>query len=48
MQYEALYICHLLLFEDPALEAQPHRGVPKGYLSLGGILGAVSKPAPYG
>ena len=22
--------------------------VPKGYLSLGGILGGVSKPAPYG
>ena len=48
MQDEALYKCCLLLFEDPALEAQPRRVVPKGYLSLGGILGGVSKPAPYG
>ena len=48
MQDEALYKCRLLLFYDPALEAQPWRVVPKGYLSLGGILGGVSKPAPYG
>ena len=32
----------------PALEAQPRRVVPKGYLSLGGILGGVSEVAPYG
>ena len=37
MQDEALYKCHLLLFEDPALEAQHRRVVLKGYLSLGGI-----------
>ena len=48
MPDEAQYKCHVLLFEDPALEAQPPRVVPKGYLSLGGILGGVSKPAPYG
>ena len=48
MQDEALYKCRLLLFEDLALEAQPRRVVPKGYLSLGRILGGVSKPAPSG
>ena len=38
----------MLLFEDPALEAQPEHVVPKGYLSLSGILGGVSKSAPEG
>ena len=37
MQDKARYKCRLLLFEDPALEAQPRRVVPKRYLSLGGI-----------
>ena len=46
VQDEALYKCRLLIFEDPALEAQ-RRVVPKDYLSLEGILGGVSKPAPY-
>ena len=46
MQDDAQYNCRLL-FEDPALEAEPLRMVPKGHLSLGGILGVVSKPATY-
>ena len=37
VQDEALDKCRLLLFEDPALEAQHRRVVPKGYLALGGI-----------
>ena len=45
MQDGALYKCRLLLFEDPILEAQPRRVVPKGYLSFGGISGDVSEPA---
>ena len=48
MQNEAQFKCRLLLFEDPTLEARPRRVVPKGYLSLGGILGGVLKLAPYG
>ena len=47
MQDEALYKCRLLLFEDPAPEAQTRHVVPKGYLSLGDIWGGVSKPPPY-
>ena len=46
VQDEALYKCHLLLFEDPALEAQSRRVVPKGYMSLAVIPGGVSKPYP--
>ena len=46
MQDEALYKCRLLLFNNPALEAQPKHVVPKGYVSLGGILGGVSTPSP--
>ena len=48
VQDEALYKCYLLFFEEPPLEAQLWRVVPKYYLSLGGILGGVSKLAPYG
>ena len=43
VQDEALYKCRLL-FEDPTLEAEPRRMVPKGCLSLGGILGGQSHP----
>ena len=46
MQDEALYKCCLLLFEDPALEAQPRRVVPKGYVSLGGHFGRCVKASP--
>ena len=35
MQDEALHTCCLLLSKDPAIEAQPQRVVPKGYLSFG-------------
>ena len=47
VQDEALNKCCLLLFEDPAPEAQRRPVVPKAYLSLGGILGGKSKLAPY-
>ena len=48
VQDEALYICRLLFFEDPALKAQQWCGVPKGYLSLGAFWEVCQSQPPTG